>query len=96
MASRVCPRRAASLILKAAIDTREPFVKAVYEHYRRISRHQHEEPFSYVYFYMNLSYLQSIGLIVLLSTKVGRTYTNRIQLLFDIELLETIWEGRFE
>ena len=49
-----------------------------------------EDPFSYVYFYANMSYLQSIGLIVLLSTKVGRTYSHCVQLLFDIELLETI------
>ena len=82
------------LILKAAIETREPFVKAVYECYRRLSRQEHEEPFSYVYFYSNLSYLQSIGLIVLLSTKVGRTYTNRIQILFDSELLDAIWRAR--
>ena len=54
-----------------------------------------EEPFSYVYFYSNLSYLQSIGLILLLSTKVGRTYTNRIQPLFDLEPLEAAWQTRF-
>lgn len=83
------------LILKAAIDAPEPFVKAVYEHYRRLSLVEHEEPFSYVYFYTNLSYLQSIGLILLLSTKVGRTYTNQIQPLFAPELLEAIWEARF-
>jgi len=81
--------------LKAAIDTPEPFVKAVYDRYRRIARDEHEEPISYVYFYTNLSYLQSIGLIVLLSTKVGRAYTYRVQLLFDAELLEGIWQERF-
>ena len=83
------------MILKAAIDTPEPFVKAVYERYRRLSRELHDEPFSYVYFYTNLSYLQSIGLILLVSTKVGRTYTNRIQLLFDTELFEMVWKMRF-
>lgn len=83
------------LILKAAADTPEPFVKAVYDHYCRLSLEQHEEPFSYMYFYTSLSYLQSIGLILLLSTKVGRTYTNRIQVLFDRELFEGIWRGRY-
>jgi Cdc6-like AAA superfamily ATPase len=84
------------LILKAACLSDETQVKAVYERYRRLSQQMHEEPFSYVYFYANLSYLQSIGLIVLLSTKVGRTYTNRIQLLFEPDLLTAIWQARFE
>ncbi len=83
------------LILKAAADTPEPFVKAVYDRYCRLSRQEHEEPFSYVYFYTSLSYLQSIGLILLLSTKVGRTYTNRLQILFDQELFDAIWRVRF-
>jgi len=60
------------LILKAAREAPEPFVKEVYVRYRRISRDEGEEPFSYVYFYSSLSYLQSIGLILLLSTKVDR------------------------
>ena len=83
------------LILRAAVETREPFVKAVYARYRRISLDVGEEPFSYAYFYANRSYLQSVGLILLLSTKVGRTYTNRIQLLFDPELLVEIGQARF-
>jgi cell division control protein 6 len=82
-------------ILKAAAETPEPFVKTVYDQYRRISLQEHEEPYSYVYFYSALAYLQSIGLILLLSTKVGRTYTNRIQVLFDPELFDTIWQTRF-
>jgi len=71
------------LILAAAAQTPDSMVKAVYERYRHLSRDEHEEPFSYVHFYSNLSYLQSLGLILLLSTKVGRTYANRIQLLLD-------------
>jgi hypothetical protein len=55
----------------------------------------HEEPFSYVYFYASLSYLQSLGLILLLSTKAERTYTNRIQALFDPVLLDAIRASRF-
>jgi Cdc6-like AAA superfamily ATPase len=83
------------LILHAVLDTPEPLVKAVYERYRELSQLLQLEPFSYVYFYSNLSYLQSIGLILLLSTKMGRTYTNRIQLLFQPELLEDIFANRF-
>ena len=67
----------------------------MYDRYCRLSRNEGEDPFSYVYFYSSLSYLQSIGLILLLSTKVGRTYTNRIQTLFDPELLPEIERSRF-
>jgi cell division control protein 6 len=83
------------LILRAVGETRDPFVKAVYDRYRQVCHAQGEEPFSYVYFYSSLSYLQSIGLILLLSTKVGRTYTNRIQPLFDPEMRHAIWRARF-
>lgn len=81
------------LILRATRTAPEPFVKEVYGRYRRICREELEEPYSYVYFYSSLSYLQSIGLILLLSTKVDRTYTNRIQLLCDPEILQTIEEA---
>jgi len=83
------------LILRAAIDTPEPFVKAVYDGYGRLSLSLGEEPFSYVHFYGSLAYLQSIGLVLLVSTKVRRAYTNRVQLLFDLELLNAIWRSRF-
>ena len=69
-------------------------MKAVCNRYCRLSQAENEEPFSYVYSYSSLSYLQSIGLILLLSTKVGRTYTNRIRLLFDPELLEAVGRAR--
>ncbi|MCB9852822.1 MAG: orc1/cdc6 family replication initiation protein [Phycisphaerales bacterium] len=82
------------LILRAAMESPEPFVKEVYARYRRLSRAAQEEPFSYVYFYASLSYLQSIGLILLLATKVGRAYTNRIQLLLDSETLEAANHSR--
>jgi Cdc6-like AAA superfamily ATPase len=82
-------------ILKAAVEQGERHVKKVYAGYRRLSVKCHEEPFSYVYFYTNLAYLQSLGLILLISTKVNRSYTNRIELLFDPELLEAVWEMRF-
>jgi hypothetical protein len=64
--------------------------------YCRFSQSQREKPFSYVYFYSNLSYLQSAGLIALVMAKVDRTYTNRILLTFDRSILEPIWRFRFE
>jgi Cdc6-like AAA superfamily ATPase len=83
------------LILRAALSHQDSFVKDIYEAYRRISAQYNEEPFSYVHFYSNLSYLQSLGLILLVSTKVNRTYTNRVQLTFDRSILGTIWGIRF-
>jgi len=83
------------LILKAAVSAPEGFVKDVYQAYKRVSLQSNEEPFSYVHFYSNLSYLQSLGLIVLISTKVNRTYTNRIGLTFDPAILAAIWNTRF-
>jgi archaeal cell division control protein 6 len=83
------------LIIKAALSRQDGFVKDIYQTYRKISVQCNEEPFSYVHFYSNLSYLQSLGLILLISTKVNRTYTNRIQLTFDSGILEAIWQMRF-
>jgi Cdc6-like AAA superfamily ATPase len=83
------------LILKAAMEDPGKHVKPVYERYRRLSAEAKEEPFSYVYFYSNLSYMQSLGLILLVSTKVNRTYTNRIHPLFTADLFESIWQARF-
>jgi len=83
------------LILRAALADREAYVKSVYTLYRRLSQSCGVAPFSYVYFYSNLSYLQSLGLILLVSTKVRRTYTNRIQTLFEPETLESVWKARF-
>jgi Cdc6-like AAA superfamily ATPase len=83
------------LILKAALATPDGFAKGVYETYQGISVQFHEEPLSYMAFYSTLSYLQSLGLIVLVSTKINRTYTNRIQLTFDPSLLDAILQMRF-
>ncbi len=84
------------LILKAAISQQQGYVKDIYQAYRRISAQYNEESFSYMHFYSNLSYMQSLGLIILISTKITRTYTNRIQLTFDPVVLDTIWKMRFE
>jgi hypothetical protein len=77
------------------LDQSEGFAKDIYQSYRRISAVVHEEPFSYMHFYSNLSYLQSLGLVVLISTKVQRPYANRIQLTFDPSILAAIWTMRF-
>ena len=83
------------LILKSALLSQDRYVKDIYARYRRLSVEVKEEPFSYVYFYTNLAYLQSLGLIVLVSTKVDKSYTNRVELVFASELLESVWEVRF-
>jgi len=59
------------LILQAAQQAEERQVKSVYTLYRQLSHRYREEPFSYVYFYNNLSYLQSLGLILLISTRLA-------------------------
>ena len=50
---------------------KDGYVKPAFEKYKQLSAAMHEKPYSYVYFYNSLSYLQSLGLIVLLYTKVG-------------------------
>jgi Cdc6-like AAA superfamily ATPase len=82
-------------ILRAAAHHTGRYVKEIFASYQKLSSQYHEEPYGYSYFYANLSYLQSLGLILLVSTKVGRTYTNRLQLTFDPTLLETIFQLRF-
>jgi len=82
-------------ILKAATMVEDGHVKSVYTLYRKLSAQVGDTPYSYVYFYSNLAYLQSIGLILLVSTKIRRAYTNRIQLLFDTQALGPIWQARF-
>jgi cell division control protein 6 len=83
------------LMLRASVSQQGDFVKDIYARYRKMSAQFHEEPFSYMHFYSNLSYLQSLGLVVLVSTKVNRTYANRVQLTFDPAVLESIFALRF-
>jgi Cdc6-like AAA superfamily ATPase len=83
------------IILKAAMVRSDGYVKDVYQEYCRISAQYREEPFSYMHFYTNLSDLQSLGLIALVSTKINRTYTNRIQPTFDPAVFEGVWLSRF-
>ncbi len=83
-------------ILWATATARTDFAKDIYKRYCRLSCQQKEKPFSYVYFYSNLSYLQSVGLVALVSTKQGRTYTNRVLLAFDSAVVQEICGLRFE
>ncbi len=86
----------AVLILRAVLEEPTGFVKAVYQHYVSLSQSLSEEPYSYVYFYNNLSYLQSIGLVMLLSAKVDRAYTNRIHPLVSKEQFQPVYKARFQ
>ncbi len=83
------------LILKAASKGGDRPVKDVFRDYRRLCCEQREEPFSYVYFSSSLSYLQSLGLVLLITTKIHRAYTRLIQLTFPAEVLEGVWRYRF-
>ncbi|AQT68736.1 cell division control protein 6 [Anaerohalosphaera lusitana] len=83
------------LILTAAAQNKSDLTKNIYDLYCRLCRSQCEKPFSYVYYYSNLGYLQSIGLIALVSTKFGRTYTNRVVLTFNHSILFDTCRLRF-
>ncbi len=83
------------LILESCRRTKSGFAKDIYQCYVRLSEEYGETPFSYMHFYNNLSYLQSCSLIVLVATKVDRTYTNRIRILFDQNIVEEIFKTAF-
>jgi cell division control protein 6 len=83
-------------ILWAVATSKSDLAKDIYQRYSRFCQDHGEKPFSYVYFYSNLSYLQSVGLIALISTKVDRTYTNRILLTCEPGVVESICRLRFE
>lgn len=83
------------MILWAAATSKSDLAKDIYQRYCRFSQTQQEKPFSYVYFYSNLSYLQSVGLVALMSTKVGRTYTNRVLVTFDVSIVDSLFKLRF-
>lgn len=84
------------LVLKAASRSQSGLAKRIYLRYTDLCVSKSEKPFSYSYFYNNLGYLQSLGLILLSSTKVGRAYTNRISLLFEPSQLKDAHESAFK
>jgi len=83
------------MILHAVASSRSAFAKDIYKKYGKVSLSHNEPPFSYVYFYSYLSHFQSMGLVALISTKVGRTYANRVMLTFDESMLEQVIQLRF-
>jgi len=82
------------LVLKAILQSRERLVKEVYREYMKLCTEKQERAFGYTRWYHNLGYMQSIGLILMLSTQVGRTYTNRIEPLFEEALLKSAYQAK--
>jgi Cdc6-like AAA superfamily ATPase len=82
-------------MLQAIAGCRSDFAKEIYQNYKAVSSNQREKPFSYVHYYANLSYLQSMGLVALIATKVGCTYANRVMLTFDRSVFDSIYSLRF-
>jgi len=83
------------MILQAIATSKSDFARNIYKRYSSISSSQNEKPFSYVHYYSHLSYLQSMGLVALIATKVGITYANRVILTFGESILEPICRARF-
>lgn len=83
------------LILKAATTTIDKFAKKVFAAYSELAKSNGEKYCSYVHFYNQLSYLQSLGLIMMLSTKVNRTYANRISVLCNQDIIREVYKMRF-
>jgi Cdc6-like AAA superfamily ATPase len=83
------------LILRAVEQTKDRFVKKVFRTYEQLSQDAGEASFSYVYFLNNLSYMQSLGLVMLMQTKVNRAYTSKVSLLFSERVLDSIYRIRF-
>lgn len=84
------------LILNAVAGSPVDLAKPIYQRYCRTSQAHREKPFSYVHFYANLSYLQSLGLVALVSTKVARAYTNRVLLTCEPVVVESVCKVRFD
>lgn len=84
------------MILWAAATGPSDLAKDIYARYCRYSQGHRVKPFSYMYFYTNLGYLQSVGLVALVTAKIDRTYTNRVVLTFDKSIVEQSCKLRFE
>jgi archaeal cell division control protein 6 len=83
-------------ILKAVTLVKETFAKKVYTAYVDLTKRNKESSISYVHFYNQLSYMQSLGLIIMLSTKVNRTYANRVNVLCNVEIIKEVYNLRFQ
>lgn len=83
------------LILKSACQIPEKFAKKVHLNYIELAKNNNEQPCSYVHFYNQLSYLQSLGLIILISTKVNKTYANRLTILCSEKIVHQVFKIRY-
>lgn len=83
------------LILKAALQEPTRLVKAVYQHYVALCRQYREEPYGYTQYYAAIGFMASLGLLALVSAKVDRTYSNRIELLVTGEQIDAAIAKRF-
>lgn len=86
----------ALLILKASLEEPSKLVKSVFQHYIALSRNHGEDPYGYTQFYSTLGYLASLGLVLLVSAKVDRVFTNRIEPLISAEELYAVFSQRFQ
>ncbi len=50
---------------------------------------------SYVHFCNQLSYLQSLGMITLFSTKVNKTYASRMSVMCNQDIIREVYGIRF-
>lgn len=76
------------LILKAALQEPSRLVKGVYQKYVSLCRQFREEPYGYTQYYAAIGLMASLGILVLVSAKVDRTYSNRIELLVTGEQID--------
>jgi Cdc6-like AAA superfamily ATPase len=83
------------LILKAALLEPTRLVKSVYQHYIRLCREHREEPYGYTQYYAAISFMASLGVLALISAKIDRTYSNRIELLVTGEQIDAAIAKRF-
>ena len=83
------------LVLWPVSTDPQGLAKDVYRLYCRLSSECQVKPYSYMYYYTSLSYLQSTGVVLLAVTKVDRAYTNRIMLTCEPGLVRQICELRF-
>lgn len=86
----------ALLVVKSAMEEPTKLVKNIYALYTTVSRTYHEEPYGYTQFYATLAYLASLGVVMLITAKVDRTFTNRVEPLVSPEELDAVFATRFQ
>ena len=84
------------LILRAATMVADKFARKVFRAYEDLAREERERICSYVHFNNQLSYLQSLGLVLMISVKVNRTYANKVKILCNEGIIRQVYEIRFQ